>query len=98
MKKINSVLKDVEKIISKIIKNDKIKKIKFSNDISLVGERGMFDSMNLVELCINLEDLSLNDNFNFDWTSDKAMSDFNSNFKTPKSIANEYMRQLKLKK
>ena len=50
--------------------------------------------MNLVQICIALEDKSLEDGFEFDWTSEKAMSSQNSVFKTPKTLADEYNRQM----
>ena len=52
------------------------------------------DSMAIVQLCIALEDKSNSFGFNFDWTSEKAMSSMNSIFKTPKSISDEFNKQL----
>ena len=52
------------------------------------------DSMNLVQICLALEEKSNNDGFDFDWTSEKAMSSMNSIFKTPLSLTEEYNRQM----
>ena len=89
------ILKKIEKLIEKL-DIDKIKKKPFSENMLLIGENSAFDSNNLVELCIGLEDIALQDNFEFDWTSEKAMSEFNSIFKNPKSLALEYIRQYNL--
>lgn len=51
------------------------------------------DSMILVQLCIALEDIANKEGFNFDWTSEKAMSKLNSIFKSPKTLAREFNRQ-----
>ena len=73
---------------------------------SLVGDKGIIidektnlmssgiDSMNLVQICLALEEKSNNDGFDFDWTSEKAMSSMNSIFKTPLSLTEEYNRQM----
>ena len=52
------------------------------------------DSMNLVQICLALEEKSNDDGFDFDWTSEKAMSSMNSIFKTPLSLTEEYNRQM----
>lgn len=56
------------------------------------------DSMVLIQLCIALEEKSNDFGFDFDWTSEKAMSSMNSIFKTPKSLSEEFNRQLEDKK
>ena len=56
------------------------------------------DSMNLVQICLALEEKSIIDGFSFDWTSEKAMSSLNSIFKSPATLASEYNRQRDLKK
>lgn len=73
---------------------------------SLIGDNGIIvdektnlmssgiDSMNLVQICLALEEKSNNDGFDFDWTSEKAMSSMNSIFKTPLSLTEEYNRQM----
>lgn len=69
--------------------------IQMSVDSHLIGSNSMVDSMGLVQTCIALEDKSQEDGFNFDWTSEKAMSTMSSVFKSPSSLAYEYNRQLK---
>ena len=64
----------------------------------LIGGDSSIDSMNLVQICIALEDKSEEDGFEFDWQSEKAMSSINSIFKNPETLVNEYNRQMDLSK
>ena len=64
----------------------------------LVGGDSSIDSMNLVQICIALEDKSEEDGFEFDWQSEKAMSSINSIFKNPQTLVKEYNRQMDLSK
>lgn len=59
----------------------------------LIGKNGVIDSMGIVELCLMLEDKALNENFEFDWTSDSAMSNSRSMFKSVDSIAENFIEQ-----
>ena len=78
-------------IIKASIDNDDIK---INANSNLVGGNSMLDSMGLVQTCIALEDKSREHGFDFDWTSEKAMSTMSSVFRTPSSLAQEYNRQL----
>ncbi len=69
--------------------------IEINANSNLVGGNSMLDSMGLVQTCIALEDKSQEHGFNFDWTSEKAMSTMSSVFRTPSSLVQEYNRQLK---
>ena len=62
-----------------------------NEDSILVG--GNIDSMGLVQLCIALEEKAIDLGFEFDWTSEKAMSSMNSVFRSPKSLLKEFKRQ-----
>ena len=64
----------------------------------LIGSDTSFDSMGLVQLCLSLEEKANELGFDFDWTSEKAMSSINSIFRSPQSLANEFNRQLEEKK
>ena len=77
-----------------IIKNIIEEEMSLEENSPLIGGNSLIDSMNLVQICIALEDKSLEDGFEFDWTSEKAMSSQNSVFKTPKTLADEYNRQM----
>ena len=67
--------------------------ISLEEDTPLVGGDSTIDSMNLVQICIALEDKSKEDGFSFDWTSEKAMSSLNSIFKNPLTLSEEYNNQ-----
>lgn len=62
---------------------------------ALLGKEGVVDSMGLVEVCIALEDLAIDSGFEFDWTSEKAMSASKSMFRTVETLANEFNEQKK---
>ncbi len=61
----------------------------------LIGSESLLDSMGLVELCLVIEDFASEHNFEFDWTSDTAMSKSQSMFRSPKSLAEEIITQSK---
>ena len=62
-----------------------------NEDSALVG--GNIDSMALVQLCIALEEKAIELGFEFDWTSEKALSSMNSIFRSPMSLSKEFNRQ-----
>lgn len=64
-----------------------------TEDTLLIGDGSVLDSMNLVELCLSLEDLSDELGFSFDWTSEVAMSRSRSMFRTAGSLITEFVRQ-----
>jgi len=68
-----------------------------SGDTPLLGGDSLLDSMKLVELCLTLEDKASEWGFEFDWTSDAAMSKSRSMFKTAGSLVNEFIDQMKRK-
>ena len=59
----------------------------------LIGSSGIIDSLGLVELCLRLEDAALVEGFEFDWTSERAMSRNTSIFRTVGSLSKELGRQ-----
>ncbi len=82
----------------KIIESSVDENIQLNPSSPLIGKNSRIDSMNLVQICISLEEKSQDDGFNFDWTSEKAMSSLNSIFKTPTTLTNEYNLQMQNKK
>jgi hypothetical protein len=74
------------------------KSIEVTDDIPLIGSNGVLDSMKLVELSLMLEDMATDLGFEFDWTSDTAMSRSRSLFRTAGSLASEFLEQLEPKK
>ena len=86
--------KDIIKIIKEIAEDD----IEINDQSELVGGGSSLDSMGLVQLCLVLEERSIEEGFSFDWTSEKALSSLNSIFKSPETLSLEYNRQLKSSK
>lgn len=64
----------------------------------LLGDGSILDSMKLVQLCVELEDLANEYGFDFDWTSQNAMSRSTSIFNTVGTLTNELLSQLESKK
>lgn len=67
-------------------------------NMPLLGDGSLLDSMKLVELCISLEDLAEDMGFEFDWTSEAAMSKSRSMFRTAGALAAEFSAQMDVKK
>jgi acyl carrier protein len=89
-------LKKVEEIVFNEIMNvSELKKTIIDKNSALIGNDSIIDSMKLVELCLSLEDIAEDLGFEFDWTSDKAMSTSRSMFKDAGSLSNEFLNQLK---
>jgi len=69
-----------------------------ADDTPLLGGESLLDSMKLVELCLALEDKAADLGFDFDWTSDSALSKSRSMFRTAGSLATEFINQMESKK
>lgn len=78
--KILTVLTDIQEIDSQM---------------RLFGSEAALDSMKLVEICLALEDAADELGFEFDWTSETAMSRSRSIFRTVESLASEFANQAK---
>ena len=78
-------------LIKTVIEDD----ILLNEDTPLIGVESLIDSMSLVQICLALEEKAQDQGFDFDWTSDKAMSLINSIFQTPETLAREYNRQMR---
>jgi hypothetical protein len=81
--------------IAQLLEN---KSLMVTDDMPLIGGESVLDSMKLVELCLSLEDLAAEIGFEFDWTSDAAMSRSRSMFRTADSLATEFVSQMESKK
>ena len=73
------------------------KTIQVTDNTPLIGDGSVLDSMKLVELCLTLEDFAEEKGFEFDWTSDQAMSRSRSMFRTAGSLASEFIDQMDVK-
>ena len=86
-----------ENIKKEIFKKIKIasesKTLKVNENTKLIGNQAVLDSNSLVLLCVDLEEYAMKLNFEFDWTSDKAMSKSFSIFRTAKSLTEEFIKQ-----
>ena len=72
-------------------------KVEVGEDMQLIGGETLLDSMKLVEVCLALEDLADEHGFEFDWTSDAAMSKSRSIFRSVAALAQEFANQSELK-
>ena len=75
--------------INDVLKN----KAKITEDMQLIGGESLLDSMKLVEVCVALEDLADEHGFEFDWTSESAMSKSQSMFRSVATLAEEFSNQ-----
>ena len=64
-----------------------------TSETQLIGGGSLLDSMQLVEVCLALEDLSDEHGFEFDWASSAAMSKSKSMFRNVASLAEEFASQ-----
>ncbi|NBW79661.1 MAG: acyl carrier protein [Betaproteobacteria bacterium] len=65
-----------------------------TDTMPLIGGDSPLDSMQLIELCLALEDKATTLGFEFDWTSDTAMSRSRSMFRTAGSLVAEFVSQM----
>jgi len=68
-------------------------KCEVAGDMQLIGGESLLDSMKLVEVCVLLEDLADDNGFEFDWTSENAMSKSRSMFRNVNALAEEFAKQ-----
>lgn len=73
------------------------KDVNLSDSTPLIGSESALDSMKLVELCLILEDKACELGFEFDWTSEAAMSKSRSMFRTAGALVTEFISQMESK-
>ncbi|MDC0644937.1 hypothetical protein OAP53_01545 [Alphaproteobacteria bacterium] len=76
-------------VISEVIEG----KLDIKESTKLIGSESPFDSVSLVEVCLTLEDLADDHGFEFDWTSEAAMSKSRSMFRNVAALAEEFANQ-----
>lgn len=91
----NSIKQQISDLILTLLES---KDIEIFDDTPLVGSDSALNSMKLVELCLLLEDKAEDMGFEFDWTSDVAMSKSRSIFRTVGSLTNEFISQMESNK
>ena len=79
-------------LLKEIVNSDTIE---INKDTNLIGSSSVVDSMKLVELCLALEDFAGEIGFQFDWTSETAMSRSRSIFRTTETLLQEFLLQRK---
>ena len=85
---------DQAKEIVIFVINDALEgKAEISEEMQLIGGASSLDSMKLVEVCLALEDLADEHEFEFDWTSEAAMSRSRSMFRNVAALAEEFAKQ-----
>ena len=70
-----------------------VDEIQVTETMELIGGESLLDSMGLVDVCLALEDLADEHDFEFDWTSDAAMSKSRSMFRSVAALAEEFANQ-----
>ncbi len=91
----DAIKNEIYNQISRLLED---KSITVTDEMALIGGDSVLDSMRLVELCLALEDKAADMGFEFDWTSDVAMSRSHSMFRTASSLTEEFISQLEAKK
>ncbi|MDA7799858.1 hypothetical protein N9A13_02250 [Alphaproteobacteria bacterium] len=86
-------LNEAKKIVMSVIRNALEDDLELSDETQLIGSGSLLDSMKLVEVCLGLEDMADEHGFEFDWTSDSAMSKSRSMFRSIAALAEEFSNQ-----
>lgn len=86
-------IEQAKKIVIAVISDALQGKSEISEDMQLIGGDALLDSMKLVEVCLALEDIADENSFEFDWTSEAAMSKSRSMFRNVAALAEEFATQ-----
>tara|TARA_Y200000002_G_C22515479_1_gene593209 strand:- start:534 stop:797 length:264 start_codon:yes stop_codon:yes gene_type:complete len=79
-------------IIDEIYELIENKELQINNETPLIGDDSPLDSMNIVSLCVRLEEIAEEMNFEFDW-SGETMSKSKSMFLSVSKLSEEFLRQ-----
>ena len=79
-------------IIEEIYELIENKNLKINSETPLIGDDSPLDSMNIVSLCVRLEEIAEEMNFEFDW-SGETMSKSKSMFISISKLSEEFLRQ-----
>ena len=86
-------IEQAKEIVIRAINDALEGKAEISEDMQLIGGEHSLDSMKLVEVCLALEDLADEHGFEFDWTSDAAMSKSRGMFRSISALSEEFAIQ-----
>lgn len=85
------IIAEIKELVTELIDDSTIV---VTEDSALVGSNGIIDSLNLVELCVKLEDRASEVGFEFEWTSELAMSKSRGVFRSISNLGNEFYNQM----
>ena len=86
-------IEQAKEIVISVINTALEGKAEIKEEMQLIGGESQLDSMKLVEVCLALEDLADEHGFDFDWTSEAAMSKSRSMFRNVAALAGEFANQ-----
>ena len=86
-------IEQAKEIVISVITSTLEKEVEVTENMQLIGGESLLDSMKLVEVCLALEDLADEHGFDFDWTSEAAMSKSRSMFRSIVALAEEFANQ-----
>ena len=86
-------IEKAKEIVISVVKDALEVKIEVTESMKLIGGESSLDSMKLVQVCLALEDIADEHGFEFDWTSEVAMSKSRSMFRNIKALAEEFASQ-----
>ena len=86
-------LEKAKEIVISAINDSLQHKAEITEEMQLIGGESLLDSMKLVEVCLALDDLADEHGFEFDWTSEAAMSKSRSMFRNIAALAEEFANQ-----
>ena len=86
-------IEQAKKVVISAINGALEGKVEITDEMQLIGGESLLDSMKLVEVCLELEDLADEHGFEFDWTSEAAMSKSRGMFRSVAALAEEFTLQ-----
>lgn len=101
VRKIEVVVKVSDEVVSRLLafisEVTETEMPKSFRALPLMGGESPIDSVALVEICVRFEDYASEIGFEFDWTSETAMSRSKSIFKTVGTLVDEFLSQMNAK-
>ena len=88
--------KNIIELVTSTIKDDlelNGKSADIRYDTPIIGSNSPIDSMGLVQLCLSLEEKAEELGFEFDWTTESAMSRSRGMFRSIESLSDEFVSQ-----
>ena len=86
-------IEKAKEIVISVVKDTLEVKNEVTENMKLIEAESSLDSMKLFQVCLALEDIADEQGFEFDWTSEVAMSKSRSMFRNIKALAEEFASQ-----